>query len=147
MIFCISLVVALGILVSAGVVLHELIHEGNQRELFFPSLQRARAFTVITEIPYSGEKVLYFEYGSDWDADSWYYLAARINEKTLRRIVEKKNLTKLPFTADTYRWWRFRDLPKPKNPDYYSITFSRRGRIHLWYDSKTHMLYFVDKWN
>jgi hypothetical protein len=141
----ISLVVV-GILVSVGILLHELIHAGNQGELLFPGLQKARAFHVITEIPYSGEEVSYFEYGSDSDADSWYYLAARIDEVTLRRIVEKKSLTKLPFSADAYRWWRFRNLPKPDNPDYYSVTFSRKGQIHLWYDRKTQMLYLVDEW-
>jgi hypothetical protein len=133
-------------LLCAGIFLHELIHEGNQSKLFFPSLQRAKAFQVITEVSYSGEEVLYFEYGSDWDADSWYYIVAHVDEPTLMSIVDKKSLTKLPFDPSTLVFWQFGALPRPKNPDYYSITFSRKGYIHLWYDREKKLLYLVDSW-
>ena len=132
--------------VLLSVLLHECIYKGNQSKLLFPSLQKAAAFQVITEIPYSGERVHYFEHGTDRDADSWYYLAAEVDEATLLRIIEKKSLTKLPFQEKTFRSWRFQNLAKPRNPDYYSVVFSRKGQIHLWYDRATHMLYLVDEW-
>jgi hypothetical protein len=138
------LAVIVGVLLF--VLLHECIYEGNHSKLLFPALQTASAFQVITEIPYSGERVLYFEYGTDRDADSWYYLAAEVDEATLHRIIEKKSLTKLPFQKKTFQSWRFQTLAKPRNPDYYSVVFSRKGRIHLWYDRATRMLYLVDEW-
>jgi hypothetical protein len=142
----ISIALIAGVLICAGIVVHELIHLGNQSRLFFPSLQRASSFQEITGVPYSGEKVLYFEYGSDWDADSWYYLAAQVSESTLLEIIQKKNLTKQTFSPETLGRWRFNKITPPKNPEYYTVTFSRKGVVHLWYDRESHMLYLVDEW-
>jgi hypothetical protein len=129
-----------------GVIIHEIVREGNQRKLFFPFLQERKAFELITELPYEGEKIHYFEWGSDWDADSWYYIVAEVDRIKLNRILRAKSAVASPFDSKSFRWWRFPGINKPRNPEYYTIDFSRKGRLHVWYNSEEAVLYLVDEW-
>lgn len=129
-----------------GVIIHEIIYEGNQRKLFFPFLQERKAFELITEQPYEGEKIYFFEWGSDWDADSWYYIVVKIDRVKLHNILRAKSAAVSTFDSKSFRWWRFPGINKPRNPEYYTIDFSRKGRLHIWYNPENLMLYLVDEW-
>jgi hypothetical protein len=129
-----------------AVIVHEIVHEGNQRKLLFPFLQKQKAFELTTGLSYEGEKIYFFEWGSDWDADSWYYIVAEIPRTKLDTILRIKSAVASPFDSKSFGWWRFPGIKKPKNPEYYTIDFSRKGRLHIWYDPEDQMLYLMDEW-
>ncbi len=129
-----------------AVIIHETIYKGNQRKLLFPFLQERKAFEVITEQPYEGEKIRFFEWGSDWDADSWYYIVVEIDRIKLQSILRAKSASASTFDSKSFRWWRFPGINKPRNPEYYTIDFNRKGSLHIWYSPEDQVLYLVDSW-
>ena len=133
---------ALGAL-SIFLIIHEVIYQGNQDRLFFPSLQRSSAFHRITGVPYSGEDVQYFYYREDLNGDVLYFLVAQVSEATLYQVIKNRGLTEKPFTTDTLLWWRFPRLKAPKNLVYYTVPFQES--VHLWYDKERSILYLREE--